>query len=46
MLTTDLKPSKGTIYVTDERETKIINGIENKKSYWNSIGYCPQFDAL
>lgn len=50
MLTTDLKPSDGKIFVnttyTNIANTFYMNGLANKTKYWNNIGYCPQFDAL
>ena len=46
MLTTDLKPSKGKIFISDKKDSQFIDGLENEKSYWKSIGYCPQFDAI
>ena len=52
MLTTDLTPTDGNIYLTenisdtDDSSTRTFNALTSKKSYWNNIGYCPQFDAL
>lgn len=46
MLTTDLKPTSGGIYVSDNSEGKFVSDMQNKKSYLKSIGYCPQFNAL
>jgi len=47
MLTTDLKPTSGSIYVSDSTEPAgFIQGLTNLKTYWSRIGYCPQFDAL
>ena len=54
MLTTDLTPTDGHIYLTESSNQTITNenvshtfdALSNKKSYWNHIGYCPQFDAL
>lgn len=45
MLTTDLEPSEGEIYVKTRNNT-FVNALNNKTQYWNQIGYCPQFDAL
>jgi ABC-type multidrug transport system ATPase subunit len=47
MLTTDLKPTSGSIFVSDpSNPAAFIQGLINTKSYWSRIGYCPQFDAL
>lgn len=44
MLTTDLTPSSGHVYVKDK--DNIVDALKSQKTYWNKIGYCPQFDAL
>ena len=31
---------------TNTSATHTFDALSNKKSYWNQIGYCPQFDAL
>lgn len=47
MLTTDLTPSSGNIFITDQDQHEYyIDALTNKRMYWNQIGYCPQFDAL
>ena len=45
MLTTDLEPTDGTIFI-NENNRNYTDALSNKKSYWSHIGYCPQFDAL
>ena len=45
MLTTDLEPSDGTIFINENNQT-YTDALLNKKMYWSHIGYCPQFDAL
>nr|QUF59426.1 ATP-binding cassette transporter Abca2 [Brachionus angularis] len=44
MLTTDLSPTDGNIYL--KQNESFIDALLNKKLYWQKIGYCPQFDAL
>ncbi|CAF0720825.1 unnamed protein product, partial [Brachionus calyciflorus] len=44
MLTTDLEPTSGDVLVREGHN--LIDALNNKKAYWNKIGYCPQFDAL
>nr|UOU03311.1 ATP-binding cassette subfamily A2 [Brachionus rubens] len=44
MLTTDLEPTSGQVFINDNNS--LIDALRHKKSYWNKIGYCPQFDAL
>ena len=55
MLQTELRPTDGNIYLTEFQmptnenisiSTNTFDALSNKKSYWNQIGYCPQFDAL
>lgn len=52
MLTTDLVPSSGNIFITNPSKTEnnseghYIDALINKGVFWNEIGYCPQFDAL
>jgi ABC-type multidrug transport system ATPase subunit len=45
MLTTDLEPTDGTIFI-NENNKNYTDALSNKKKYWSHIGYCPQFDAL
>lgn len=45
MLTTDLIPSSGSIFITGPNN-QYIDALSNKNIFWNQIGYCPQFDAL
>lgn len=46
MLTTDLTPTSGNIFIRDDQNESLMDALVNKKSYWKNIGYCPQFDAL
>jgi ATP-binding cassette subfamily A (ABC1) protein 2 len=55
MLTTCLEPSSGQILFENnscikkklnEHYQKMDNALLNKKNFWKTIGYCPQFDAL
>jgi ABC-type multidrug transport system ATPase subunit len=45
MLKTDHEPSDGCILIR-QKDGTYLNALQNNKTYWNQIGYCPQFDAL